>query len=218
MVIYGSVAQDDAYVMPYNEIKVVFDPACLDNRGRWVGSITNDILSIRRSDFSVLVSAFYNAFDLLVDSQPNSAESVPDMHFIDDAEISLDTIKHQAAKFNRVYRDVAPHKRREISERVARPNAISEWLKQLRSYTCQICGQEGFKKRSGGQYAEAHHITELHQLIPGSYCSDKVIVICAECHRKLHYANVSYSSLGDHTVEVSINGERYMFERNVISE
>jgi predicted HNH restriction endonuclease len=74
----------------------------------------------------------------------------------------------------------------------------------------------GFQQEGGTKYAEAHHIIELHQLIPGSYCSDNIIVVCPTCHRKLHYALVKYDILSEEHVAVEIKGEKFSFTRNIL--
>ena len=58
---------------------------------------------------------------------------------------------------------------------------------------------------------------ELHNLVPDSYCSDNIIVVCANCHRKFHYANISYINFTNDLISIQINGETFMFERNIIS-
>ena len=60
---------DDAYVLPFKAIKRLFsdDNLMLASGGssRWVGSIRDEQLNIRRADSSVLVSQYYNSFDLI---------------------------------------------------------------------------------------------------------------------------------------------------------
>jgi 5-methylcytosine-specific restriction enzyme A len=112
---------------------------------------------------------------------------------------------------------VKPQKRVIVSEEVARPNAITDYLKSLQRYTCQICKSAGFAQRNGSLYSEAHHIIELHDLIPGSYCSDNIVIVCPTCHKKLHYANTAYSCINERAVRVTINKTRMDFERNIVA-
>src|SRR4051812_11135471 len=87
-----------------------------------------------------------------------------------------------------------------LSERIARPNAITTALKQLHKFTCQICHVEGFRQANGSPYAEAHHIIQLSEGVAGSLASDNIIVVCPTCHRKLHRALVTYSELDGRTI------------------
>jgi 5-methylcytosine-specific restriction endonuclease McrA len=215
LIVYGSQEQDDAYIIPYAEIKPLLDPGYADSRGRWMGSISDDVLSIRRCDRSLIVASFYNAFEFLRDEDDEQfSDPMPAGRF----EVSHETIRARIASFNRMYRDSVPKKCRAISEYIARPGSISEHIKKLRGFTCQLCGQLGFLKKNGVPFAETHHIVELHKLLPGSYCSDNIVVLCPTCHKKMHYARVAYSIVDNHTISVEINGEFYTFERNVISE
>ena len=219
MVLYGSETQDDAYIMPYSQVAAFFTPDVLDNRGRWIGNIRNNILRINTQK-SMSVSSYYNAFDLL-----DEAETHTNL-FITEADVSYNTegdvdqagLRKKVQLFNEQYQNIVPHKRRVISEQIARPGVVTDYLKQLRNYTCQLCAEQGFSQRNGTFYIEAHHISELHRLLPGSYCSDNIVVVCATCHRKLHYAQISYELINDTHIEVIINGKAHQFERNILSD
>lgn len=69
IILYRSGSHDDAYVMPFKAIKRLFSERSLmiasGGSSRWVGSIRNDQLNIRREDSTVLVSQYYNEFELL---------------------------------------------------------------------------------------------------------------------------------------------------------
>lgn len=119
--------------------------------------------------------------------------------------------------FNEKYRSADISRRSVISEQIARPSLISDYLKRLQGYTCQLCKEVGFMQSNGIRYIEAHHIVELNELIEGSYCSDNIIVVCANCHRKLHFAKVQYERLDGKHAAITINGQRFEFIRNVIS-
>jgi 5-methylcytosine-specific restriction endonuclease McrA len=220
MVLYGSETEDDAYVMPYSEVASFLTDDALDHRGRWIGNIRNNVLRLN-SRKSMSVSAYYNAFDLLDISETQATSYVVETdvsyHVQDNDDVDWAGIQKKVYLFNEQYENIVPHKRRVISEQVARPNIVTDYLKQLRDYVCQLCGEQGFMQRNGTRYIEAHHITELHRLIPGSYCSDNIVIVCATCHRKLHYADVRYESLDAKHIRVSINGVTWQFERNIVS-
>ncbi|HEX7998273.1 MAG TPA: HNH endonuclease [Pyrinomonadaceae bacterium] len=217
MVIYGSETEDDAYVMPYTGVKELFTVESLGNRNRWVGYIQDNVVRLSPGARSMSASAYYNAFDLLDKEGLESATESAKAEIISANSINLASIKERINQFNQRYRDAIPLKRRTVSEQVARPGAVTDYLKRIHDYICQICGEQGFMQLNGMHYIEAHHIVELHKIIPGSYCSDNIVVVCATCHRKLHYAKVSYSSIDSERIAVYINEARYEFRRNLIS-
>jgi sporulation protein YlmC with PRC-barrel domain len=219
MVIYASGIDDDAYIMPYSQVAAFFTTDILDDRGRWIGNIRNNIIHINRQK-SMSVSAYYNAFDLLEEAETHKASFITeaDVPYNTKGDIDQAGLRKKVQLFNEQYRNIIPHKRRVISEQIARPGAVTDYLKQLRDYICQLCGEQGFSQRNGTFYIEAHHISELHRLLPGSYCSDNIVIVCATCHRKLHYAKIAYKLVNDIHVEVIINGKTYEFERNILTE
>lgn len=218
LVLYASSTQDDSYILPYSHVKHLFSEDYLDERLRWVGSISGNLLYIRRNNQSMSISAYYNAFDYLEEADDDVAIlREPRILYNVEEKIKLSDLIQHIRFINEKYREAAPQKQMRISETIARPNAITDYLKALHNYTCQICGQEGFVQRNGSRYAETHHLTELHKLISGSLCADNILVVCANCHRKLHYANVVYKACNHNTVSGEINGEPFAFERNVIS-
>jgi len=218
LVINGSVEENNAYVMPFNEVKELFKDTDLDpDRSGWSGTIINNVMRVRGRSLSV--SPYYNAFHLLeeVGAPPISSDYEPEVIDGTIDNIELSNIKEFINRFNEQYRNAAPRKRVAISERIARPGAITDYLKRMRNFTCQLCNEIGFEKLNGTRYIEAHHIIELHKLLPSSYCSDNIVIACPTCHKKLHYANITYRSIDKHHVTITINGEDYDVERNLIS-
>jgi hypothetical protein len=218
LIIFGSEIGDDAYIMPYYSVRDLFNNDLLDNRQRWIGSIRNDIICLPRGN-SMSVSGFYNRFDLLDKDVSNETKRMEEKAAIYKTGDIIDksAVKKKIDEFNKKYKDTKPIERQTISNQVARPGPITDYLKELNNYTCQICGIQGFVQANGNQYVEAHHIIELHKLIPGSYCSDNIIVVCPTCHRKLHYAKVSYSSISQNKIEVSINNDKFKFSRSLLT-
>ncbi len=218
MVLYGSDTEEDAYILPYSEVASLFTEDVLDHRARWIGNIRNNILRLS-SGKSLSISAYYNAFDLLdfSETQKISFVAESDVSYNVEGDIDWDGLRRKIHLFNEQYQNVVPHKRRVVSEQVARPGIVTDYLKQLHNDICQLCGEQGFLQRNGTRYIEAHHILELHRLIPGSYCSDNIVVVCPTCHRKLHYASINYELLDDGRVEVCINGMAYHFVRNIMT-
>lgn len=217
LVIYGSTETDDAYIIPYSTASGVFTSETVDQRSRWIGNIVNDLLRLsgRRS---LAVSRFYNAFDLLDDraAAPSIVEDEPIA--VEGDGLALSDLTERIAEFNARYREVAPYRRPALSRRIARPGAIADYLKELRGYRCQLCQVPGFLRKNGKPYCEAYHIIELHQLIPGSYCSDNIVVVCPTCRKKLRYAPVEYDVSDKWNVHVRVGDNEHCFERNIISQ
>jgi len=220
IVLSGSNEIDDCYILPFDYIKDLFRNEFLYDKTRWMGSISENLLRIRKSRTSLSVTAYHNAFELLDNEDKiEVAEAIREstsLYNVDN-DIELPHLKAHIARFNDVYRNATPRKRITLSNQIARPNAITDYLKQIQNYTCQICGELGFLQTNGKRYVETHHIIELHKFIPGSYCSDNVVVVCANCHKKLHYARVEYLEVNERRIVLKINDNEYQFTRNVIS-
>lgn len=72
-----------------------------------------------------------------------------------------------------------------------RPSAITRFIKQTRGATCQLCGELGFVKKNGIRYCEVHHLFHLSKNPPpGCLGPEYLVVLCATCHRRMHYADV----------------------------
>lgn len=79
-------------------------------------------------------------------------------------------------------------------------------LKQLYDNKCQICGFT-FKKDDGENYSEIHHVIALGD--EGSDDIKNMIVVCPNCHRKLHYAkNKKYDIKYKEEHYKIVNGEK----------
>jgi hypothetical protein len=219
IVLYASEQFDNCYILPFGFVKDLFKDEFLYNGTRWMGSISGDLLRVRNSGTTLSVSGCYNAFELLGEDQPQTPKTMGESQNLYQVEndIELSHLEAHIAKFNEIYQNATPQKRITISNQIARPNAITDYLKQIQNYICQICGELGFMQSNGKRYIETHHIIELHRSIPGSYCSDNIIVVCANCHRKLHYAPVDYVFVDERQIVLKINDVQYQFTRNVIS-
>ena len=217
LVLVGSDNNEDSYVMPYREVKSIFSVENLVPKNRWVGTVRNDILRIHGSGEGISVSRYYNALNLLEDENFSLSVKESKANYSPEHQITQDELRRRIQHFNTQYINTVPHRKNVISEQIARPGIITDHLKKLREYTCQFCHTLGFMKRNGNPCIEAHHIRELHELIPGSYCSDNIVIVCPTCHKKLHYANVEYRKVSETNITVIINGEEFTFERNVVT-
>ena len=220
MVLYGSEKHDDAYVLPFRAVRTLFTTARMHpRRARWVGTIKNNRIQLSPSAASLSVSPYYNAFNLLVVSNDTATPLPHDtVSERSDDELNVVDLLRKVQAFNDAYRDAAPARRLVVSDVIARPGLISDYLKELRNHQCQLCNLPGFRQKNGATYSETHHIVGLHTLIQGSLCSDNIIVVCPRCHRMLHYAEVDLEH-GErpNTVLARINGDTFTFERNLLT-
>jgi 5-methylcytosine-specific restriction endonuclease McrA len=221
LVLYGSETVDDSYILPYAQVKHLFLDDYIDKRKRWVGSIRGTLLDIRNSERTMSLTAYYNTFEYLDDDYQDDGTKVigePEALYAAGDEIELNDLQNRIQAFNEIYRQVEPRKQKRVSEYVSRPNVITDYLKKYRNFTCQMCGEAGFLQKNGTRYVEAHHIIEMHKLLPGSLCSDNIVVLCANCHKKIHYASVSYETGDTNNIVIWVNNERFVLERNIISK
>lgn len=81
---------------------------------------------------------------------------------------------------------------RRILESYERPSAVTNYVKRTRGDRCQLCRTNGFLKRDGNRYCEIHHLFHLATDPPVECLSPEyLVVLCATCHRRMHYAEVS---------------------------
>jgi predicted HNH restriction endonuclease len=88
-----------------------------------------------------------------------------------------------------------------IIEKFKRDYKLVKDLKQKYN-ECQLC-KFTFKKKNGENYNETHHIIQLSD--GGKDAEINTLVVCANCHRKLHYADVDITNVLKG--EIKINGE-----------
>jgi 5-methylcytosine-specific restriction endonuclease McrA len=94
-----------------------------------------------------------------------------------------------------------------------RPSAITKYVKQTRGSTCQLCGYRGFKKWNGKLYCEIHHLFHLSKNPPPMCLGlEYLVVLCATCHRRMHYADVGELTRDKKGWRVSVDGDEVVFE------
>jgi len=103
-------------------------------------------------------------------------------------------------------------RKRQILEAFERPSWVTNHIKQNRGDTCSLCGQRGFVKRDGSRYCEIHHLFHLSK-DPPAVClgPDYLVVLCATCHRRMHYADVSEPERTIGGWSVVIDGKTVVF-------
>lgn len=109
------------------------------------------------------------------------------------------------ANYDNKYANVSPSDFQRVVRAINRPSSrLARAIKEKYGHQCRVCGSPGFQMRFGGIYAEVHHVKELSQDAPGSLTSANLLVVCATCHRKLHYGLVA--------VAPSASGKGWLFE------
>ena len=68
-------------------------------------------------------------------------------------------------------------------QRRVRNTAVTQWIKELYDYRCQICGVR--IETPGGPYAEGAHIRPVGRPHDGPDSPDNVLCLCPTCHVKL---------------------------------
>jgi hypothetical protein len=97
---------------------------------------------------------------------------------------------------------------RRILETYERPSKITNMVKRQRNYICQICAQPGFVKRDGSPYCEVHHMLHLADDPPAECFGEEFLaVLCANCHRRMHYGKISNLTMVEKGWNVRVDGE-----------
>jgi len=97
--------------------------------------------------------------------------------------------------------DNSNYKKTKIIDSFKRNISLVKELKEKHN-KCQICGFT-FKKKDGKNYNEVHHIIPLSK--NGKDSEINTLVLCANCHRQLHYADIDISKIFEG--KIIINGE-----------
>lgn len=63
---------------------------------------------------------------------------------------------------------------------------VKAWIIKNAKGKCECCSDDGFIKEDGNTYLEIHHLRSLTE--HGSDTPRNAVALCANCHRKLHYA------------------------------
>lgn len=117
----------------------------------------------------------------------------------------------------RKYASATPEVKAKISHHIER-GGVGDEVKRACGYRCQICESLGidglgFTKRSGGIYAEAHHVLPVSGLAPGSLGPSNVICVCPNHHRQIHYGRMTLAEYADEFV-FTLDGAAVRVRRN----
>ena len=118
-------------------------------------------------------------------------------------------------ELNNRYEDLTPQERAtRIQKQIDRGTAVTRALKALLGARCQVCGWKGFTRKSGGEFIEAHHVTQLSEGIAGSLCTENIILVCPNCHREIHYGKtISVKDFGQY-FEIMLSASKATINKN----
>ena len=126
-----------------------------------------------------------------------------------------DDVRQLLANLNSQYQAAPANLKLSISNRFERNPLLVKLLKRLHPEICQVCAQSFFWKRGQvNRYSEVHHIKELS--IGGKDASENCLVLCANCHRKMHYGDINLED-SDYTMLVREGiGPAITVQKNII--
>jgi len=101
--------------------------------------------------------------------------------------------------------NLSPKKRQLVTTLILRDARISTRLKALYGNKCQIC-RFTFPKKRGGLYSESHHLVPLGR--KGADVISNIVILCPNCHKQLHYAEVKYGKKRNNKMSLKINNVR----------
>lgn len=167
MVVSRSDSIDDAYILPYREVKALFSESTLASNGnRWIGWIIEDVvLRIASRENELNVSRYHNAVEQLTAVISSSYDAPPESECL---QVPTDFEKPPlrfSAWVTRPIRDT--------------PRARSQ--KSTYDFRCQICGTR-IESTQGLFYAEVHHIQPLGGGHRGLDTKNNMLVLCPNHH------------------------------------
>lgn len=114
------------------------------------------------------------------------------------------------------YKDATPQEIEILSKRIER-GTISQKIKELYGYKCQVCQALGnptktFKTKEGRNYVETHHLIEVSRLVKGSLGVSNLIVVCANHHRQFHYGHISFEN-SPSSLKLEVDGKKVHIKR-----
>lgn len=151
-------------------------------------------------------------------SVKRSQATVPEILPTDTPKIAQLRLRLKELQFGRKPQTPAVlRKIRRILKVYERPSPITRYVKRTRGATCQLCGELGFVKRNGKRYCEVHHLFHLSENPPPNCLAPEyLVVLCATCHRRMHYADVGEPIREENGGRVRVDGTEHRFVIEVI--
>ena len=116
------------------------------------------------------------------------------------------------------YANAPPEERqRKLEQHLDRGVAVTAALKRILGGSCQICGWQGFVQRNGTPYIEAHHVQEIASRAAGSLCTDNILLLCPNCHRRVHHDPTVVISTTESSIRVRTDGTILTIPKNTMS-
>jgi 5-methylcytosine-specific restriction endonuclease McrA len=200
LVVYRTISENprDHYVIPYSVIRELLiestmTTSVVNGSQRWNLTFRQKGLRVSHRREAVEVSQYHGVRLLVEEVGIGDPEVVvPEKHLADSLEIK--ELIRQLDELQSDRRPRTPEVLRQICrvyKGYERPKTIRRYVKRTRGTTCQLCGEFGFVKKNGERYCEVHHLFHLSKNPPPNCLAPEfVVVLCATCHRRLHYAEV----------------------------
>jgi hypothetical protein len=200
LVVYRTLSDDprDHYVVPYAMIRDLLVEGTMttsevNGTQRWNLRLKNGNLHVSHRKGGVDVSRYYRARLLVGETAIGFAgEAASESTAVDSPEIT--SLKRQLEELQSISQPQTPEVLRRIQRVLKvseRPSSITRYVKRTRGTTCQLCGELGFVRRNGKRYCEVHHLFHLSKNPPPDCLAPEyLVVLCATCHRRMHYADV----------------------------
>lgn len=157
--------------------------------GRWefIGEVAPDKIRNKYIGKSVAHYINQNPIRYLNIKNVNTKKGIIDLPTADSDELE----KRVAALLNvpNLEKPVGvnhPERREQTFSVHERDPKVKAWIIKNAKGKCECCGVDGFIKEDGSIFLEVHHLRLLAE--NGSDTPQNAVALCANCHRKLHYA------------------------------
>lgn len=153
------------------------------------------------------------AFDKIMELSGINYLDILDMSEIEFKENPIEIIENLNEKYEGYE---AIKKNKIVKQYIDRGQNVTNSLKKILGWKCQICKWEGFIKNNKEGYIEAHHLDQIAFKNPNSLCSDNIILVCPNCHREIHYGSaVTISDRGDE-IYIKLSNREAIMRKNTI--
>jgi hypothetical protein len=123
--------------------------------------------------------------------------------FLHDAK-NIIFLERRIAEIDQENKENPPSTSDQYVKRYERDTTLVRLLKELRGNACQLCGYT-FRKSDGEYYSECHHMDSLAN--GGLDVSKNMLILCANCHRRIHYAKISIIEHNIKEIIINMDGD-----------